>query len=160
VQWRQNSCAKHVVSQARLSLPPRECLAHETTERGEDGKWALCMHTTCVDIPHTHISVSGVDRRNLWGTYPGVLSDTPTECATVPSLKQNTRHYAKHALSRTCACNQTWYRLHLRVTLFHNYTIEQCRVCLHWRLLVCTWNAVTTCTPVTIFFPLGLQLCS
>ena len=27
-----------VVLQARLSLPPRESLAHETTERGEDGK--------------------------------------------------------------------------------------------------------------------------
>ena len=24
----------------------------------------------------------------------------------------------------------------------------------------CTWDAVTTCTPVTIFFPLGLRLCS
>ena len=34
----QNSCAKRVVLQARLSLPPRESLARETTERGEDGK--------------------------------------------------------------------------------------------------------------------------
>ena len=109
----------------------------QTTERGEDGKWALCMHTTCVHIPHTHISVSEVGSWSLWGAYPGVLSDTPTECVTqcanVPSLKQNTRH---HALSRICALNQTWYHLRLRATLFRNYTIEQCRVCLHWRLLV------------------------
>ena len=31
-------CAKRVVLQARLSLPPHESLARETTERGEDGK--------------------------------------------------------------------------------------------------------------------------
>ena len=58
----------------------------------------LCMHTTCVHVPHTHISVSEVGSRSLWGTYPGVLSDTPTECVTqcaiVPCLKQNTRHHA------------------------------------------------------------------
>ena len=51
-----------------------------------------------------HISVSGVDSRSLWSVYPGVLSDTPTECVTqcanVPSLKQNIRHHAK---SRICA---------------------------------------------------------
>ena len=35
---RWNNCAKHVVLQARLPLPPRESLARETTERGEDGK--------------------------------------------------------------------------------------------------------------------------
>ena len=35
---RQNNCAKRVVLQAKLSLPPRESLARETTERGEDGK--------------------------------------------------------------------------------------------------------------------------
>ena len=57
---RQNNCAKRVVLQARLSLPPRESLAHKTTERDEDGK-----HTTCVHVPHTHISVSGVDSRSL-----------------------------------------------------------------------------------------------
>jgi len=66
----------------------------------------LYLHTTCVHVPHTHISVSGVDSRSLWGVYPWVLSDTPTECVTqcanVPSLKQNTRHHTNHALSRTC----------------------------------------------------------
>ena len=96
--------------------------------------------TQHVSTFNTHISVSGVDSRSLWGAYPGVLSDTPSECVTqcaiVPSLKQNTRHRANHALSRTCAWNQTWYHLHLRATLFHNSTIEQCEVCLHWRLLV------------------------
>ena len=68
------------------------------------------------------------------------MSDTPTECVTqcanVPSLKQNTRHHANHALSRICAWNQMWYHLHLRATLFHNYTIKRHGVCLHWRLLV------------------------
>ena len=80
------------------------------------------MHTMCVHVSHTHISVSGVDSRSHWGVYPGVLSDTPTECVTqcanVPSLKQNTRHHANHALSRTCARNQMCYHLHLRVTFF------------------------------------------
>ena len=33
MQWRQNSSAK----------------------RGEDGKWALCVHTTFVHAPRTHI---------------------------------------------------------------------------------------------------------
>ena len=33
VNWRQKSCAEH----------------------GEDGKWALCMHTMCVHAPHTHV---------------------------------------------------------------------------------------------------------
>ena len=30
----------------------------------------------------------------------------------------------------------------------------------HLHPILCTWNAVTTCTPVTIFFPLEVQLCS
>ena len=29
----------------------------------------------------------------------------------------------------------------------------------HLHLILCTWDAVTTCTPVTVFFPLGVQLC-
>ena len=32
--------------------------------------------------------------------------------------------------------NQTWYHLHVRATLFHNYTLKQHVVCLHWRLVV------------------------
>ena len=51
VQWRQDNCVKCVVSQATLSIPLRGSLAHETTERGEEGKWALCMDTRCVHIP-------------------------------------------------------------------------------------------------------------
>ena len=120
-----DSCAEGVVSLARLSLTPRESLASKTTKRGKDGKWALCVHIH----PHTHISMSGVDSRSLWGVYLWVLSDIPTECVTqcanVPSLKQNTRHHANHALSRICAWNQMWYHLHLRATLFHSYTIKQ-----------------------------------
>ena len=34
----KNSCAKRVVSQARVSLPLHESLACETTKCGEDGK--------------------------------------------------------------------------------------------------------------------------
>ena len=54
----------------------------------------MCVHT------HIHISMSGVDSRCILRHQ--VLSDTPTECVTqcanVTSLKQNTRHYANHAL--------------------------------------------------------------
>ena len=96
------SCdTERVVSLARLSLAPRESQASETTECGEDGKWALCMHTTCVHIhTHTHISMSGMDSRSLLRRR--VLSDTPTDCVTqcanVPSLKwtadtMQTMHY-------------------------------------------------------------------
>ena len=31
------------------------------------------------------------------------------------------------------------------------------RAC-HLHLILCAWNAVITCTPVTVFFPLGVQL--
>ena len=92
----------------------------------------MYAHNVCPH-PHTHISMSGVDSSSL--LRHRVLSDTPTECVTqcanIPSLKQNTIHHANHAL-RTCA----WNHLHLRATLFHNYTIKQRGVCLHWRLLV------------------------
>ena len=30
----------------------------------------------------------------------------------------------------------------------------------HLHSILCIWDAVTTCTPVTNFFPLGVQLCS
>ena len=44
--------------------------------------------------------VSGMDSRSFWGTYPGILSDTPTECVTqcanVLISEMNTRHHAKH----------------------------------------------------------------
>ena len=33
------------------------------------------------------------------------------------------------------------------------------RAC-HLHPILCTWDAVITCTPVTIFFPLGVWLCS
>ena len=26
--------------------------------------------------------------------------------------------------------------------------------------IICTWDVVTTCIPVTVFFPLGMRLCS
>ena len=106
--------------------------------------------------------VSGVDSRSLWGVYLWVLSDTPTECVTqcaasslgywvthplsvLPSVPTshpwNKTHHTNHALSRTCAWNQTWYHLHFRVTFFNNYTIKQRGVYLHWRLLVVTATA-------------------
>ena len=43
-----------------------------------------------------------------------------------------------------------WLQLHLRATLFHNYTIEQRRVCLHWRLLVSKVIVLCMCN-VTFF---------
>ena len=33
------------------------------------------------------------------------------------------------------------------------------RAC-HLHLILCSWDAVITCTPVTVFFPLGVWLCS
>ena len=30
----------------------------------------------------------------------------------------------------------------------------------HLHPILCTWNAVVTCTPVTVFFPLRVRLCS
>ena len=53
------------------------------------------------------------NKQGEWGgyhkplrAYTRVMNDTPTECVTqcanVPSLKQNTRHHANHALSRIC----------------------------------------------------------
>ena len=80
----------------------------------------LCVYTRVSKL-HTHTLVWVGWIAGLWGAYPGVLSDTPTECVTiVPSLKQNTRHHVNHALSGICAWIQTWYHLHLRATLFHN----------------------------------------
>ena len=50
---------------------------------------------TTVSLTRAHNQanrVSGVDSTSLWRAYPGVLSDTPTECVTqcanIPSLKQ------------------------------------------------------------------------
>ena len=140
IQGCSDSCAEHVVSLARLSLAPHESLASETTEHGEDGNTSTSTYT------HTLVWVGWIAEAS-WGTYsyPGVLSDTPTECvtqcATVPSLKQNTRHHANHALSRICAWN-------LRATLFHNNTINQRRVCLHWRLLVTAMYGLLYTPPV------------
>ena len=110
----------------------------------------VCTQHVSTFHTHTLVWVGWIAEASEAPSYPGVLSDTPTECvtqcATVPSLKQNTRHYANHALSRICARNQTWYHLHLRATLFHNYTIKQCGVCLHWRLLVqYVFDSVSQC---------------
>jgi len=73
-----------------------------------------------------------------WVTHPlCVLPSVPTSNPwnKTPDTMQ-TRHHANHALSRTWACNQTWYHLHHRVTFVNNYTIKQRGVRLHWRLLV------------------------
>ena len=34
------------------------------------------------------------------------------------------------------------------------------RIKCHLHPILCTWDAVTTCSPVTVFFPLGVWLCS
>ena len=35
----------------------------------------------------------------------------------------------------------------------------QDKMACHLHLILCTWDVVITCTPVTIFFPLGVWLC-
>ena len=48
------------------------------------------------------------------------------------------------------------------VTATHTPSVNcgQDEMAFHLHLIICTWDAVTTCTPVTIFFPLGVWLCS
>ena len=83
------------------------------------------------------------NKQGWWGggPYTGVLSDTPTECVTqcanIPSLHEtNTRHHANHVLSRICETKHDTYHLYLGATFFHNYTLKQCKVCLHWSYLI------------------------
>ena len=131
VQWRQNSCAKHVVSQARLSLPPCERLACETTECGEDGKWALCMHTMCPHSTHTLVWVGWIAEASeaptlgSWVAHP--LSVLPV-CHCLISETKHQTPCTKQDVHET--------KRGINYTLVHNYTIEQHGVCLHWWLLV------------------------
>ena len=95
----------------------------------------MYAHNMCPHSTHTHISVSGVDSRSLWGIGPEW--HTHLVCYPVGHCPiSETKHQTPCKPCRTCAWNQMWYNLHLRATLFHNYTIEQQGVCLHWRLLV------------------------
>ena len=86
-QWRQNSCAK----------------------RGEDGKWALCMHWTCVHVPHRHLK----DCKAEWPN-PEILN-TPPLLEKTPALdnfhsKPNTTHLWWNCITATAA---TIFNLHL-----------------------------------------------
>ena len=36
----------------------------------------------------------------------------------------------------------------------------QDKMACHLHPILCSWDAVITCTPVTVFFQLGVQLCS
>ena len=95
----------------------------------------VCTQHVSTFHTHTHISVSGVDSRSLWGIGPEW--HTHLVCYPVGHCPiSETKHQTPCKPCRTCAWNQMWYNLHLRATLFHNYTIEQQGVCLHWRLLV------------------------
>ena len=44
----------------------------------------------------------------------------------------------------------------------HTRTIcyVQDKMAFDMHLILCTWDVVTTCIPVTVFFPLGVQLCA
>ena len=44
----------------------------------------------------------------------------------------------------------------------HTHTIcyVQDKMAFDMHLILCTWDVVTTCIPVTVFFPLGVQLCA
>ena len=63
--------------------------------------------------------VSGVDSTGLWGAYPGVLSDTPTDCVTQCA---NVPHQTPCKLCTKW--NQMWCHVHLRATLFYNKTVQ------------------------------------
>ena len=61
------------------------------------GHLSIFVPTTCTTLGLTYAHnqmnrVSGMDSKSFWGAYPGVVSDTPTECVTqcanVPSLKR------------------------------------------------------------------------
>ena len=45
------------------------------------------------------------------------------------------------------------------VTLMLARHMEVCASSGKWPAILCTWDAVTTCTPVIVFFPLGMWLC-
>ena len=53
-----------------------------------------------------------------------------------PIPEMNTRHHVNHALSRICETKHDTYHLYLGATFFHNYTLKQCDVCLHWSYLI------------------------
>ena len=87
--------------------------------------WWRCFYvcTQHVSTFHTHThthtlvwvgwiaEASDAPTLGSWVTHPlSVLPSAPT------SHPWNKTHHANHALSRTCAWNQTWYYLHLRVT--------------------------------------------
>ena len=81
------------------------CFLSEVTGMITGSSALHCVPTLGLTRAHNHTNkVSGVNTTTLSGAYPGVLSDTLTECVTqcanVPSLKQNTKYHANHALSR------------------------------------------------------------
>ena len=41
-----------------------------------------------------------------------------------------------------------------------NAVMGRTKMACHLHPILCTWDAVITCTPVTVFFPLGVRLCS
>ena len=93
---RQNSCAKRVVDsrfpRVRVWVVKLPSMVKTESE--------LYLRTR-VSMFHTHtFSVSAVDSRSLWGVYPWVLSDTPTECVTLvcqhPNPIPETKHQTPH----------------------------------------------------------------
>ena len=144
---RQNNCAKHVVLQARLSLSARESgLRNYRTWWGRKVSF-IYAHNVCPRSTHTLVWVGwiaealrrlhlGTEWHTHWVCYP------TCECPGT-SLKQNTRHHANHALSRT---KPNVIPLVPQGHFIQQFTIKQCGVCLHWRLLVtkCYWEILTS----------------
>ena len=99
-----------------------------------------------------------------------------THCSSVPLLSVRRTMCSFNPLSFTNELT------HPSSTWLFSYIVKVCAlaacsspgtVCLYWiscyaqdkmayhlHLILCTSDAVTTCTPVTLFFPLGVQLCS
>ena len=97
------SLTGQTLTPSRESLAARLPSVHACMVKMESELYVCTQH---VSTFHTHISVSEVGSWSVWGAYPGVLSDTPTECVTqcviVPCLKQNTRHHASCTKQDMC----------------------------------------------------------
>ena len=131
------SLTGQTLTPSRESLAARLPSVHACMVKMESELYVCTQH---VSTFHTHTLVwvrwvaeaSEAPTLGSWVTHPlSVLHSVPLSHAW--NKTPDTMH---HALSRICAWNQMWCHLHLRATLFHNYTIEQWGVCLHWRLLV------------------------
>ena len=80
-------------------------------------------------------------------TFALIQSGFHTMCSQWVSLSQS-----------LCLC--CLLTVHLEVWICSTVCYGQDEMACHLHPILHTWDAVTTCTPVTVFFPLGVQLCS